>query len=75
MAPGSEKTKTFDCVKMKHEAQQEIQAEWQRRKGEFSSYDEFLRAGIRQSKWGRQMLAKLEKTPTAAGHRDEAENL
>ena len=56
MAP---KTKTFDCVTMKHDAQQAIQAEWQRRKEQFDSYEQFLRATLQQSAWGRKVLKRL----------------
>ena len=52
-------TKTFDCVGMKRRAQEKIQAEWDRRKGEFSSYGEFLEAGLRESEWGRRVWRKL----------------
>ena len=52
------KRKTFDCVGMKHKAQQEIMAEWAERKDEFASYGEFLEATIRESDWGRRMWEK-----------------
>jgi len=48
MAP---KTKTFDCVEMKHQAQAEIMAEWERRKSEFPTYAAFLEASVRESPW------------------------
>ena len=51
--------KTFDCVQMMHRAQQEILAEYEARKSEFSSYEEFLHASIRESPWTAKILGKL----------------
>lgn len=45
------KKKTFDCVEFKRQAQARIEAEWERRKGEFSSYEEFLHAKVNESEW------------------------
>ncbi len=59
MENGKRKMKTFDCVEMKCRAQQEIASEWERRRTEFASYEEFLEAGLRESEWGRRMLEKL----------------
>ncbi len=55
------RTKAFDCMEMKRKAQERIRAEWERRKGEFSSYGEFLEAGLKQSEWGRRMWDKLHR--------------
>lgn len=38
------KTKTFDCVEMKNRIQRELMQEYEARKGEFSSYAQFIRA-------------------------------
>ena len=57
------KHKTFDCVDMKRKAQQEILAEWERRKGEFSSYGEFLEATIRESDWARGIWERCGPGP------------
>lgn len=61
------KTKTFDCVEMKHKAQQKLRAEYAARKGEFDSYGAFLEAKSRESEWQRDFWAKIE----AAGTRSE----
>ena len=53
------KPKTFDCVEMKRKAQDEIAAQWEARKGEFSNYGEFLEAAIKESDWGRRTLEKI----------------
>ncbi len=53
------KPKTFDCVEMKHKSQREIASEWQARKHEFGSYEDFLRASIRESEWGRRAWRRL----------------
>ncbi len=55
------KAKTFDCVSMKTKAQVEIAAEWEARKGEFSSYGEFLEATVKESDWGRRVWEKLHR--------------
>jgi len=43
--------KTFDCVGMKHEAQKALLAEFESRRGEFASLDDFLRAKAEESEW------------------------
>ena len=52
--------KTFDCVEMKHRAQQRIMAEWEARKHEFASYGEFLEASLKESEWGRRAWERLQ---------------
>lgn len=58
------KTKTFDCVEMKRKAQEEIMAQWSKRKHEFSSYGEFLETEIKESQWGRRIWKKLSQKKT-----------
>ena len=53
-------TKTFDCVEFKRQAQKRIRAEWERRKGEFASYEEFLEAKSRESEWQRAFWARVD---------------
>ncbi len=48
------KTKTFDCVEMKHEAQRKLRAEFESRRDEFKSIIEFIDLKARESE-----LAKL----------------
>ena len=62
------KSKTFDCVEMKRQAQEKILAEWKSRKHEFSSYGAFLEATIRDSEWTRKTWerAQRQKAPTSA---------
>ena len=55
----STKTKTFDCVEMKNRIQAEIIAAYERRKDEFASFAEFLKAT--ESQWERQTRQKLTK--------------
>jgi hypothetical protein len=45
------KTKAFDCVEMKDRIQAELLAEYESRKQEFSSYDDFLEAKANESPW------------------------
>ena len=45
------KTKTFDCVEMKNRIQAQLLAEYERRKGEFSSFGEFVKARNAGNEW------------------------
>ena len=51
--------KGFDCVEMKRRAQRELAAEYESRKGEFSSYWDFIRKTARESEWERAMIEKF----------------
>jgi len=51
--------KAFDCVEMKHKAQEELHAEYEARKSEFASYFAFLEAKSRESSWQREFWAKI----------------
>jgi hypothetical protein len=53
------KTKSFDCVEMKHQAQRKLHAEYESRKGEFSSYLAFIEAKTRESPRQREFWAKV----------------
>jgi hypothetical protein len=55
------KTKTFDCVQMKREAQRKLREEYEARKGEFDSYFHFLVATAEESDFVRQMRAKFRR--------------
>jgi hypothetical protein len=55
------KPKTFDCVEMKRRAQEEILAEWESRKHEFSSYGAFLEATVQESEWARRTWERVQK--------------
>ncbi len=54
------KTKPFDCVDMKRHAQAQIMAEYEARKGEFSSYWEFLQNKFRESAWQKAIWEKFQ---------------
>ena len=60
--------KTFDCVQMKHKAQERLQAEYEARKDEFSSYAEFITATAAQSPEIQAFLKKVQcaKEPSHA---------
>ncbi len=51
--------KTFDCVEMKHKAQEKLHAEYETRKAEFPSYFAFLEAKAAESSWQRKFWAKI----------------
>ena len=59
MAP---EPKTFDCVKMKRDAQKALRKEYDSRKEEFSSYWDFLKAKADESEWVRQMRGKFNSS-------------
>ena len=54
------RTKSFDCVEMKHKAQRKLRAEYESRKNEFASYFEFLDAKAGESTWQREFWARVE---------------
>jgi hypothetical protein len=45
----SRKVKTFDCVTMKNRIQAERLAEYEARRGEFTSYFDFINARVKNS--------------------------
>ena len=53
------KTKTFDCVEMKHKAQRKFLAEFERRREEFATLTEFLNAKLDESERGSAIWAKV----------------
>lgn len=63
----STKTKTFDCVEMKRQAQQRLHVEYESRKDEFPSYFAFLEARSAESPWQRAFWGKVAEARTKAG--------
>ena len=57
----STKTKTFDCVEMKNRIQAERLAEYESRKGEFTSYVDFINARVKDSELMKIVQQKLQK--------------
>jgi len=55
------KPKTFDCVQMKRKAQERLRAEYEARKGEFSSLVEFLNAKADESDLAKVVRAKIAR--------------
>jgi hypothetical protein len=53
------KPKTFDCVEMKNRIQAELFAEYQSRKGEFASYQDFINAKVKDSELAKFIEHKL----------------
>ena len=53
------KPKAFDCVEFKRRVQRELLAEYEKRKGEFASYYDFLDAKAQESSWVRRMEKKF----------------
>ncbi|MBL7133202.1 MAG: hypothetical protein ISS78_03815 [Phycisphaerae bacterium] len=55
------KTKTFDCVQMKRQAQEKLLAEYESRKDEFDCYSQFIESKSRCSTWQEDFWAKVEQ--------------
>jgi hypothetical protein len=53
------KTKTFDCVEMKYEAQRRLRAEYEARRSEFASYVDFINRTIDEHPWERDLWARI----------------
>ena len=49
-------------MEFKRQAQQRIRAEWERRKNEFSSYEEFLESKSTESEWPRAFRERVRQT-------------
>ena len=62
------KKKSFDCVEMKRKAQKRLQSEYEARKGEFSSYAEFITATASQSPETHAFLEKVRRAGKNAIH-------
>ena len=56
------KTKTFDCVQMKRDAQRKLLAEYESRKEEFDSYTDFLIARVHEDPWSRKAWERIKGT-------------
>ena len=53
------KTKSFDCVEFKCQAQRKLRAEFETRKSEFGSWYDFIDAKARESEWVQRMEKKF----------------
>jgi len=53
------KTKTFDCIALKREAQRRLREEYEARAGEFDSYVDFINAKVSEDQWSREMWARF----------------
>ncbi len=53
------KTKTFDCVAFKRQAQRRLREEYDARTDEFGSYVDFINARVGEDQWARQMWEKF----------------
>jgi hypothetical protein len=53
------KKKTFDCVEMKRQIQEALQAEYRSRKQDFPSYAAFLEAKANASPWVQEMRRRF----------------
>jgi len=53
------KTKTFDCIASKKQAQRRLREEYEARADEFDSYVDFINAKVREDQWAREMWEKF----------------
>lgn len=63
-----EKTKAFDCVEMKNQAQAELMREYEARKSEYASYGDFINATVNDDPEMRAIRAMIA-TRRHAGNR------
>jgi hypothetical protein len=54
------RTKSFDCVEMKHKAQRKLRAEYESRQNQFTSFFEFLDAKATESSWQPEFWVKVQ---------------
>jgi len=59
------KTKPFDCVEMKHEAQARLHAEYEARKTDFDSYVAFLQWKAEHSEIAQTIHRKIASAASA----------
>lgn len=53
------RTKTFDCVDMKRRAQERLRKEYEARRGEFSSFVDFINGTAEESPFVREMRERF----------------
>ncbi len=58
-------SKTFDCIQMKDEIQQELRAEYENRKEEFTSYGDFVNTTAHQTEEIRRFCESVERAKRA----------
>jgi hypothetical protein len=67
------KQKTFDCVEMKNRIQADLMAQYEARKAEFSSFEEFVSTLAEQDPWVRKMRRRVRAAKglveSGRGHR------
>ncbi len=62
------KTKTFDCIAFKRQAQKRLREEYEARTGEFDSYVDFINAKVHEDQWARDMWERFAPAgPDRAG--------
>jgi len=59
METKTETPKAFDCVEFKRQSQQRLRAEYEKRKSEFGSYVEFIRAKAHEDEWCRRIWERV----------------
>ncbi len=55
------KSKKYDCVEFKREAQRKLLNEYEKRKDEFDSYFDFIERKATESEWIRNVEKKFSK--------------
>ena len=55
------KKKDFDCVEMKNKIQKDILVRYEKRKGEFNSLADFIKAECDESPWVQGIIEKIKK--------------
>ncbi len=65
------KTRTFDCVEMKYEAQRRLRAEYEARRSDFASYVDFINRTIDEDPWARRLWARISAGSERKGAKRE----
>ena len=52
-------SKSFDCVEFKRQSQEQLMAEYEKRKDEFGSYIDFIKAKTFEDKWASQLWKSI----------------
>ena len=61
------KTKTFDCVEFKRQAQKRLRDEYEARKDEFESFVDFINRTANESELAKAIRAKIARAKANRG--------
>ncbi len=59
MTTTTKTAKSFDCVEFKRNSQERLRVEYEKRKNEFDSYVDFIKAKLFEDEWGSQLWKSI----------------